>query len=292
MNPSSRKDVYVENAQQVIAGFRAPNDSVDPAFGDLPHSAAVFEICCYAELERSKDILDFKNKIRMMVNRFGFSDFSYIRMLARASETQLVSTEQEMTAFWLGEALWEHDYMTQYATVNTKPIFQSTINTYVNRAPFETIEIRKNKQLQENVRRYNYLDYYNIPLRAGNGSGNVLLSITSKNMPVLEFQRCVARSCFGLHILARAIDHVGTSRFPSHLLDPTESSRAVLRPRAIDLLNTLAWDNLTLQDSADKLCMSIVTANKHIRAIKQAFQVNTLTSAVYRAIKAGIVDLE
>jgi hypothetical protein len=287
-----RSDTHNPDAQEVFSNLHPPNAAVDPAFGSLPHKAAVFEIQCYEILKRAKDIRDFKDKIGFFVRVFGFYDYSYIRLLARSSETQLITTEPQMTAFWLGEALWEHDYLTQYAAANTKPIFQSTIDEYVNRAPFETIDIQKNKLLQGSVKGFGYLDYYNIPLRAGNGNGNVLLSITSRHMPAAEFRRRVGRSCFGLHILARAIDHVGTSKFADHLLDPSESSRVVLRPRAIDLLNTLAWDNLTLNDSAEKLCMSIEMANKHIRAIKEAFQVRTITAALYRAIKLGIVDLE
>jgi hypothetical protein len=277
---------------QIISAIRPEDTSIDPAFGELPLRAAVYELKIHQDLKSTKSIIEFDKKIRQYIQACGLADYSYIRCASKDTETQLITTARDMTKVWMDEGLWQYDYMTMYASSNTNPIFQSTIDSFVNKAPFETVDIQKNRLLQENVKAYRYYEYYNIPLKAGNGNGNVLLSVTARDMEPRAFRQRICASRFTLRILARSIDHVGTQLYPEYLLDSTEPKNLGLKPRAIELLNCLAWDNLSLAEAAEKLCMSMPNANRLVAAVKKAVGATTLPHAMYRAIKSGIVDLE
>ncbi len=61
------------------------------------------------------------------------------------------------------------------------------------------------------------------------------------------------------------------------------STRNSLIPKPLKLLSILAKDGLTLKESAQKLCIGVDTANKHVAAAKQSLGASTLANAVYLA---------
>jgi len=93
-----------------------------------------------------------------------------------------------------------------------------------------------------------------------------------------------------LHILAQAIDYVGTRKFPDFFLCEHECQKIVITPKPLVLLNMLAQEDLTLLQTADKLSISIHTADKHISAVKKALGASTIHGAIYKAIKVGLID--
>ena len=66
----------------------------------------------------------------------------------------------------------------------------------------------------------------------------------------------------------------------------TEKTRA----KALRLLAVVAEDDLSLDEAADKLCISIYTANQHIAAARRVFGVATTTGAIYAAMQQGLIE--
>lgn len=256
-------------------------------------SASMWEIEVHVELAKAKDLREFIQKITKIVRSFGFSDFSFVRMQQmRQPELSLWTTPAEIPQYYADEEIWQHDFMLQYAVENTRPIYQSVIDTYIDTAPFETITIKKNKQIQAFVKEIGFLDYYNIPIRSANRNGNVLLSVTTRFMDSLRFRCQVQKVKDKLESLCRAIDAVGISRFPESFLNSSESATLFMGAKPLLLLRLIGNEDLTLTQAAEKMNISLKTANKHIANAREALGARTTQGAVAKAWKLGLLGRE
>lgn len=256
------------------------------------YSSTTFEIRCHQELSKARDLPELKDKILSFVTRLGFTDFSFGRMASKnpSAGMVLMTTPNIITDHYRHSDVWQHDLMLQHARACQEPIFQSTIDDYVANAPLKTESILSNRETRALVRGHGFYDYYATPLKSTNGNGNVLLATTAKNMSCVRFKELAEINKEAFAILGRAIDYVGIKKFPNFFLDESESKQILITPRPLLLLNTMAKGNLTLNDAAQKLGMSLSTANKHIAAARAAFGANTNASAVYRAMQEGFIE--
>jgi len=116
------------------------------------------------------------------------------------------------------------------------------------------------------------------------------MAIQSPDISAQEF-RIRAEICMpSLLILAAAIDHVGTKRFPEFFLGPKESRAITINPKPLQLLTKLASENKKLKVVAAEMGITESTANDHMAAVKKALGAPTQASAVYLAIKEGLID--
>jgi hypothetical protein len=254
------------------------------------YEASLFELRVYRELSGSRDIPALKRKVHTYLQGFGFSDYSFIQMERREEpETHMSTTPKEFPEIYLGEGIYEHDQLLSYAAVNTEPIFQSTIDAYLRSAPVKTETILKNERIQRYVKGWGFLDYYNIPLPAATGQGNVLLSVTAQHVQSDELIRRAAGNRQLLHILCKALDYVGTVKF-SHYFLGSGTTEVKIFPRPLCLLDLLATEDLTLNDAAARLGITRSTANAHVAAIKNAFGTRTLWGSVFKAMQLGLIN--
>jgi len=114
--------------------------------------------------------------------------------------------------------------------------------------------------------------------------------VATRDKSVIQFRAHVQNCKNTLHQLAQAIDYVGTRKFPDFFLCEHECQKIVITPKPLVLLNMLAQEDLTLLQTADKLSISIHTADKHISAVKKALGASTIHGAIYKAIKVGLID--
>lgn len=278
--PDEFGDGYGANT---MAGYR----------GEAAHAASMWEIELHVDLAKSKDLREFIQKVSRRVRSFGISDWSFVRMQQmRQPELSLWTTPAKIPQYYADEEIWQHDLMLQYAVDNTRPIYQSVIDTYIDTAPFETITIKKNRQIQAFVKSIGFLDYYNVPMRSANGNGNVLLSVTTQFMDAIDFRRCVEKVKIKLEALCRAIDSVGMSRFPESFLDSGESTDIHMAAKPLRLLRLIGNEDLTLTQAAEKMNVSLKTANKHIATARSVLGARTTQGAVVKAWKLGLLGEE
>lgn len=64
-----------------------------------------------------------------------------------------------------------------------------------------------------------------------------------------------------------------------------------LSTRQLELLTILAKGNVTLNEAAVKLHISISTANQHLAACRLYFQTKTTYHAIYQAIAQGFIKV-
>ncbi|TQV68001.1 hypothetical protein FKG94_24515 [Exilibacterium tricleocarpae] len=261
---------------------------------DASIAATIDQIAFYRDLTSAKDMSDFMTRILGVVNRLGFSDYSFARLALKEDVERPVTTlPEEMPKNYREEAFYEHDMLLDYvAGGNTAPLFQSQIGKSIDQAPFLTETYKRNRDILNFNWSFGYNDSYLIPMHAHNGGGPVLFSITSKDMKIEEFQRRTNLCKPVLHLLGEAVDYIGTTKFPRFFLGHADQRDIVITPRPLLLLSALAREDLTLKEAADKLGISIDTANKHIAAAKRALGVNTQAAAIYGAIKEGLINVE
>lgn len=242
------------------------------------------------ELARAKDFHEFSQRIKSIINGMGFTDFAFPRLNTTGMQLGTLYTNQEIVDLHESEEFNGYNIVVKHAHVATTPIFSSTIEQYISNSPFETEIFKRNHAFYRVCKCYGYYDFYFIPIKAFNGNGNAMLSVTTKKMDSSGFQRQIAKHEQDLNQLAQAIEYIGTRKFPESFLNSKESSQITVTPKPLQLLNTLAKDNITLKIAASQLGISLDTANKHIANIKHALGANTQAAAVYRAIKEGLIE--
>ena len=97
-----------------------------------------------------------------------------------------------------------------------------------------------------------------------------------------------------LRALAELAGHIGPRRFPNAFAEdeivPDQPSRKAAA-KALKVLTAIARDDLTLNEAADKLCISIFTANYQIADARRMFAAATNLGAVVNAVKAGAIEI-
>jgi predicted DNA-binding protein (UPF0251 family) len=255
-------------------------------------SDSIREIELYVGLLESEDFADFMKRVLGKINSLGFSDYTFARLHTLGdAEAPLGTAPQELLELYFKEGFAEHDLVLDYGLANnTTPIFQSTVAEHINSAPFVTETFLRNQEILRLNQNFGRLDYYVIPIQAHDGSDNILFSITSKDMNPVDFQNRIKQCAPLLQLLGKAIDYIGLCKFPDFFLRDNENRKILIHPRPLMLLNTLAKENLSLNQAAEKMCISIDTVNKHVAAAKKALGAKTIANAVYRAVKEGLID--
>jgi DNA-binding CsgD family transcriptional regulator len=242
------------------------------------------------ELARAKDFHEFSQRIKSIINRMGFTDYAFMRLNTTGTQLGILFTHHKIADLYESKEFNDDSIILKHGHVSTAPIFLSTIQYYTNNSPFETEIFKRSHDLYRICKCYGFYDAYNIPVKAFNGNGNVMLILCARKMESPDFRRQVGKYKQDLNQLAQAIDYVGTRKFPESFLNSKENSQIMVTPKPLQLLNTLAKDNITLKNAASQLSISLDTANKHIANIKHALGANTQAAAVYRAVKEGLIE--
>jgi len=248
-------------------------------------SGKIFE--SYRYLSHSRSPEELGNRIEKILRALGFSDFIYLRM-GRQSDVYatLTSLDATLLDIYFQNGLHRHDVMLRYCLENTSPTLLSSIQEYLFSAPFTTESIEKNRAIRALIERFEYADFYGIPVPHAT-TDNALFAVGAKQVDKIEVQRLVNAARGALSLLGRAIDHIGANRFPRYFL--RSKDRSPLNPRPLLLLTLIATENMTIAEAAHKMGISLHTANKQMAAAKQALGATTQASAVYLAMKEGLI---
>ncbi|RMB08777.1 helix-turn-helix transcriptional regulator [Eilatimonas milleporae] len=255
---------------------------------DIRHNVAEFQI--YRSLNSSRDFAEFNKLIGQYLRSFGFDEHAFGRVHTEGKiNTPSRTTSTEMREIYYEEGLFEHSLIDQFVRNNSKPIFQSEIENNFNTISFSTDFTKTNVRVFELFKQFGYNDFYIMPGKASNGHGNIVLSVTHRDMERPEFRKKVEQAKHGLHSLLAAIDYVGTKKFPNFFLSEEESPDIIISPRPLEILTLMAQEDMSLQETADHLGRSVHTLNQQVAAARRAFGVDTTIGAVYQAIREGLI---
>ena len=248
------------------------------------------DISFYTDLASAKTIESLKEKILLMVEKLGFSDF-FFSVPGKSMEGVITTLPNDIYDDRLtGEGI-RNDVLVQHAQKSTSPVFLSTIINFARSAPICVDAFELCEKRFDVMESHEFYDCYAVPRPSYMGGKNAIFLVADKGASREEFRLKVNRCKAILHLLGEAIANIGVSSFP--VFFSGDRLRGVsITPKPLRLLNVLAKDNITLKQAAVKLCISLDTANKHIAAAKTALGANTQAAAIYRAVKAGLVEID
>lgn len=289
----TRDDDFRNQAADLIHISRTLPPNLKAAFADKTEHFSEYEFGYYADLSSANSVGEFKNKIHSIVQGFGFSDFSFVRMHCGDIDSKLLVTgSEEMLSAYFDQNFMKYDMILPYTEQSLEPIFLSEIRDYVSKSPFQNETTRGMKSIYELNKSYGFHDYYNIPVKALNGEGNVLFSVTIRGYSPTEIKRAVDKSKVALLLLCEAIDFVVTQKFSEDLIGERVAAPEgiAINPRPLRVLQALANNDFNIMQVAEHLNISAVTANKHLETARKALGVRTNYAAIKKAILNGLIN--
>ncbi len=243
----------------------------------------------YSRLSNAKTLLLFKEAIVEILGTLGLNSFRFApvgvenpRLLSNWSADLLEQYEQYTV----------YDLVSRHAENQTSPVYMSTIADYVRQSPLALESNEKYLELYKFLVERNHYDIYNIPYRTPIGI-NYLFSVSKLNMEQDEFRLLIENQRSILYLLGDIAANIAIARYASYFFGPKAfSQRMGVTPKQVEILNIVAKGNVTLQGAAERLHISLDTANKHIAAIKAALGAKTQGAAVYRGIVTGLIDID
>jgi len=283
------------HAADLIQISRTLSPELRAAFADKIELFSEYEFGYYAELSAMKNVFDFKSKFSVLFSVFGFSDFAFMRIHCGDIDSRLLlTTPSEMLATYFGEGFMKYDMILPYAEQKFNPVYCSELYSYSDESLFQNETTREMKAIYDLSKSYGFYDFYNIPMKARNGEGNVLLSVSIRGASPTDLKRKVDDFHVALTLLCEAIDFVITQKFADDLIGE-KMSRPLdisINPRPLRVLKSLANNDFNIMQVADHLNISAVTANKHLETACKALGVRTNYSAIKKAILNGLFEYE
>ena len=246
----------------------------------------------YEELMGSRDVRDFKQRISDIVNRMGFSDYSFTRLaVAGVDPNILITCPDKLLKTYLEKNFHVHDMTVSYVERNKSPTYLSTLYDYVEQAPFVTSMTRTMRDIYHLYKSFGYYDCYIVPAEARNVLGKVVFTVALRGCGPFELKRKVDACASSLQLLCEAIDYVAIDKFSDVFLKLALGRRTIeINPKPLSVLETLANNDLNIAQVADQLCISVVTANKHLETARKAFGTRTNYAAIRRAVLNGLIE--
>ena len=248
----------------------------------------------YWQLASAKDSQVFQDRIREITEKIGFSDFIFFNIDALCGNNINVASSLENELV--------NQYLSQYAAIDMiidhfrsenkpKPILFSILKEYIGRSPITMTQIKSMMSWSGVLEAHNYFDSYSICSILEKDNSKMYFSLFSKDVKQDEFTERVNQYKTIINLLTEAISFIALEKF-SDIFSYSPPKSLPITPKPLRLLTTIAKEGLTLKQAADKLCISLDTANKHIAAAKRALDTNTIGGAVYRAVQKGLITLD
>ena len=245
----------------------------------------------YSLLSSAKTPAEFAVAILSALAELGLDSFSF-KPVGVAAPKQLSSLPEELLQQYQRKGYGQYDLVAHHATTQTAPVYRSTIADYVGRSPLHLELNVKFLDLCQLMSDHGYLDSYNIPYTTPMGI-NCLFSVSRKGLEPEPFRTWMAPRQALIYLLGDIIASLAISHYAGHFFGAKAlGRRAGITPKQLAMLNKVAKENVTLKGAADRMHISLDTANKHIAAIKAALGAKTQAAAVYRAMVAGLIEID
>lgn len=242
-------------------------------------------------LAEAKDIKDFHLRILTILKPLGFSDFILLRRKRKSSgiiEAPLGSMPERLIEEYRQRKFSQYDMTFDYLDAgNLEPVYLSMVTKTVESILLKTLQANKNLEILDFFREFGVNDAYLIPVRSKEEQEEpprAMFWIIAKDMEPDEFIPRVNRCKPILQLIADLVFYIGSTQFA------IEKPEQVMDEKYLRLLSIMAKNNLSLQQAADKLFISLDTANKHMAQAKKALGSKHQPHTIYLAYKRGLID--
>ena len=234
---------------------------------------------------------EFKLTVKSIIESLGFSDFTFIALGGRSGK-RLTSLPEELYKAYQGSNYAEYDLVLEHTSSSTEPLFFSDVKNHLAISPFASKWQNQNRDFFALLASFEYYDCYCVPLVIQSSLGRAVFLVMDKGTPSHAFREKIGKCKPLLSLLIDAVAYFSISKFPQEVLSDGSEGDIKITAKPLRLLNVIATEGLMLKEAAQKLCISLDTANKHIAVAKKALGACTLAHAVYLAFIHGLLDIE
>ncbi len=241
-------------------------------------------------LGKASNIEEFKLEIGYITDQLGFSDFSYSYInAAKDCNAVLTSVSNECNSTYAAEGFYFDDLVVPYANTCFEPLFKSSIYEHITCSPVMTQQNQRNLEIKKLNASYGFHDQLLLPSVSPDTNSRVLFSVLAKDASSQEFKKYVVRKMEDIISLRDAIRSISVYKFGKYFESSASRNAITLPNRPLQLLTKISVEGLSMDEACEKLGMAKSTSDKHIRKIKDLLEVKTIASAVYRAMKLGLI---
>lgn len=242
-------------------------------------------------LSSSKNINDFSKSVEEYLLNHGIKYFCLHPVPFNTSNI-VTNLPSKLIERYFIEKYSDFDYVIDHAEnlhkVKTKSLYRHVVYDYSKNAPVYTEKNEKNVEISSLLNEYGFLDAYYILFQTPT-KNNFVASILSKDLERDDFKNAIESRYDFIHLLFEVIVGICSSRFSKTFFGST--SNTLITYKQSLLINYLGKEDLTLQRAADRMHISLDTANKHIAAAKTALGTKTIAGIIYWGIRQGVIDL-
>ena len=265
---------------------------IDPATEEPPAP----ELNYFSDLSLAKDFNDFKQRIMFALNQMGFTDFSFVHINAAGDADSLVLTTipKAISQSYFDRGLYEQAPTTPYSDKGNGTIFQTALGNHLNQTAFDHAIAGTSSEAYKINKSEGFYGFYNLPSTSFDGTGKVMFQLIQRDADSTAFREQIAEFMRPLELLSEAIDMIVIQRFAVivGLKKPPSEVVYKINPAPLRVLQHLANSDLNLQCLADKLSISVVTANKHMETVRKNLAVRTNYAAIKKALINGLITFE
>lgn len=243
----------------------------------------------YSHLSVAQSPDELKTAIVKALVSMGLDSFRFLAV-GVDQPRQLSNWPEGLLALY--EECHEADLIAQQGATTTKPVYRSAVAEYLEQSPFQLESNDRFLAFCRQTAEYGCLDTYNITYKTLIDI-DCLFAVSKLGMEPEPFRALIEAHQPLLYLLGDITTNFAISRFGPFFMGPKVfMQRSGVTPKQLRLLEILAKDNVNLRGAAEKMHISLDTANKHMAAIKLALGAKTQAAAVYRGIVTGLVDID
>lgn len=250
-----------------------------------------------APLPQILEDLDACNKLECLIartakllRRIGITDFGHVKLTRKVDALDVIGTyDSGLIDRYRRESFHQVDLVFDALLCGGAAMFRSEVDDHVANAGFKTEAYIHHREYCEYLRRQGIHEVYCYPIPESDPPA--LFVCSTPSMEKERFQDIVRENLSAIHNLARAFHGIGSSRFSTHFHSVRGNRHIPLRDRALELLEILARKDVTLNEAAEILSMSISTANQHIAFAKKRLHASTMHGLIVAAYREGLLGL-
>ena len=247
----------------------------------------------YKQLEGTDSIYGLNQRILKIIEGLGFSDYSVVWLCSIADEKarQLCSFPTELIKAYYDKKYYEHDILLEQTKVIFSPSNSSEIQNYLGSAPFITEWTEVMNDINHLNRAFGFYNHFTLPIKSQDNAGNAILTVAIRGALPDALNKQFSEVWRELRALCEAIDVVATRDYPAEFLcEVLPEFNVSINEKPLRVMATLANNDFTIGQVADSLCISVVTANKHLENCRKALGVRTNYAAIKIALANGLIE--
>lgn len=254
------------------------------------------ELNYFSELSLARDFNDFRRQIILALKPMGLTDFSFVHLNADGDADSLVLTTipKGISQSYFDQGLYDEAPTIPFSDKNNSTPFQTEPDSHVKLTAFDRAIAGPNREIYKINKSQGFYGFYNLPANSFDGTGKVMFQLIQRDGDSTAFRDKIEQFMRPLELLSEAIDMLVIQRFAVTvgLKKPPSEVTYKLNPAPLRVLQHLANNDLNIRCLAEKLCISVVTANKHMETVRKNLGVRTNYAAIKKGLIIGLIKFE